>query len=98
MGAVCVARKAAQGVFSFVCLFVFPFAIFISCFHFLFLAMGNSTSGIVQEPPVVTAKSSMEVLTSSRILSSRSIHRHPFHLPNLKGSQITRGAPLSGGP
>ena len=47
MGAVCVARKAAQGVFSFVCLFVFPFAIFISCFHFLFLAMGNSFCAVL---------------------------------------------------
>ena len=47
MGAVCVARKAAQGVFSFVCLFVFPFAIFISCLHFLFLAMGNSFCAVL---------------------------------------------------
>ena len=38
------------------------------------------------------------VLCGPAILSSRSLHRHPFHILNLKGSQITRGPPPAWGP
>ena len=57
-----------------------------------------STLLIVCEPPVVTVCDPSRDFCDPAILSSRSIHRHPFHLLNLKGSQITRGPPLSGGP
>ena len=50
-------------------------------------------SEIVREPPAVTACGSSRVLRGSTTLSLRSIHRHPFHLPIIKGSQITRGPP-----
>ena len=34
------------------------------------------------------------LLYGSTTLSSRSIHRHPFQLPSIRGSQITRDTPL----
>ena len=48
------------------------------------------TSGIIQEPPAITSCDSSRDFCDSAILSSRSIYRHPFHLHNFKGSQITR--------
>ena len=54
------------------------------------------TSGILQEPPAITACSPTRVLCSPATLSSRSIHTHPFHLLSLKGSLITHRSPVDG--
>ena len=56
------------------------------------------TSGTVRKPPAVTVSRSSRDFCRSSILSWRSIHRHPFHLLNLKGSQNRHGPLPAGGP